>query len=723
MALDFLSKFPDAKLFPAEFKDKAHRGRICWGAGSSNDPEQIRAWAEKFPKCYFCCNYRASGIRVIDIDMKKGKDGMSELMALELANEDLPDTLTVSTPSGNGRHLYFVGECAFSIGKLGRSGTDKKSGIDIPGMTPIPGSSVPGKGEYKIIKDVPAAQLPDWWVALTGAFQPRQVNQETGALVELDMEHNTQKAIWYLKEHAPEAIEGNNGDHAAYCVACRVRDFGISMEKASELMHEHYTMKCIPQDLGWLEEKVVNAYNYAQNAQIGVLATRESAEEAFASVPLPEPVLTDIERLNKEFAVSVIGAKTFIIQEKEDDVVPLKKNDFETLLQNQRVLVGVDKPKSIPLSKIWLESPERRQVHGICFTPQGCKDGWINLWRGFSIVPEDDDDKCRLYRQHVEQVICSGNKTHINYVWAWLSDLVKNPGGRKPGVALVLRGGRGTGKGMFVRPLLQIFGRHSIQLNNREHLIGRFNHHLSDKILVFLDEAFWGGEKKNEGVLKGLITEPSITVERKGVDAFHVDSYVRCIMASNEEWVVPAGPDERRFLVLDVNEDHKQDSKGYFKALAKEIDNGGAEALLSWLLKYDAGDVDLFRAPESGARIDQKIESLDAVQAWWYECLSKGEVYDIGGWPEFVSSRVAFEDFKAWGRSWPGKIRATLTYFTRQVFGKNGLCPGKKTTRTLEGEKKQENVYALVPLNIARQQFEAFLGGPCKWPDDDFDDL
>lgn len=719
-ALDFLSKFPDAKLFPAKYEDNSHRGHICWGAGSSNDPAQIKAWAKSYPDCYFCCNYRASGIRVIDIDMKKGKNGKVELMSLELANEDLPDTLTASTPSGGGLHLYFIGECAFSIGKLGMNGTGKKSGIDIPGMTPIPGSSVPGKGEYKILKDVPAAQLPAWWIGLTGEFQPRQLNRETGALVELDMDHNVEKAVWYLKEQAPEAIEGSNGDFTAYCVAAKVRDFGISMEKASELIHEHYAVKCNPQDLGWLEEKVANAYNYAQNAQIGTLATKESAEEAFKDIEPTEPQLNDIERLNKEFAVAVIGAKTFIIQEKEDDVVPMRKNDFETFLQNQRIWVGDEKPKSVPLSKIWLEDPDRRQVHGICFSPQGCKDGWINLWRGFSVVPapEDAEKKCSLYRKHVENIICSGDKTHIKYVWAWLSDMVKNPGGRKPGVALVLRGGRGTGKGMFARPLLQIFGRHGIQLNNREHLVGRFNHHLSDKILVFLDEAFWAGEKRSEGVLKGLITEPSITVERKGVDAFHVDSYVRCIMASNEDWVVPAGPDERRFLVLDVSEDHKQDSLGYFKALSSEIDNGGTEALLAWLLAYEADGVDLFHAPESKARLDQKKESLEPAHAWWLDCLYKGVVYDHE-WPDFLVPRLALYAYNEWAKTWPGNTYMSSEKLARKIYGSKGVCQGFRSQCMVGSER--ENGYRMPTLAEARTRFEEFLGGKIEW--EVFDDL
>lgn len=445
----------------------------------------------------------------------------------------------------------------------------------------------------------------------------------------------------------------------------------------------------------------------------------DTATAAFADIEPTEPALSNIERLNKEFSVATIGSKVMIIHEDTDDVIPLRKADFETLLQNQRVWSEGDKPKSIPLSKIWLESEERRRSRGICFRPEGCDEGWVNLWQGFALEPlwENAAERCRLYREHVEKVICCSDPVHIQYVWSWMAHLVQSPGGMKPGVALVLRGGRGTGKGMFVRPLLRIFGRHGIQLNNREHLTGRFNHHLSDKVLVFLDEAFWAGDKKSEGVLKGLITEPRIPVERKGVDTYEVDSYVRCIMASNEDWVVPAGPDERRFMVMDVGDEHKQDSNGYFKALAQEIDNGGAEALLAWLLQYKV-EIDLFKAPESAARLHQKQESLEAVYQWWLDCLHKGAIYDHE-WPDFLIPRYAMAAYSEWAKSWPGRPYVGEKILSRKIYGPKGVCPGHRSQRVVETER--ENGYHIPALESARENFEKFIGGAIEW--DDFSEI
>ena len=42
-------------------------------------------------------------------------------------------------------------------------------------------------------------------------------------------------------------------------------------------------------------------------------------------------------------------------------------------------------------------------------------------------------------------------------------------------------------------------------------------------------------------------------IEFKGVNAIRMRNFVRVLMSSNEGWVVPAGMDERRFCVLDVD--------------------------------------------------------------------------------------------------------------------------------------------------------------------------
>ena len=49
---------------------------------------------------------------------------------------------------------------------------------------------------------------------------------------------------------------------------------------------------------------------------------------------------------------------------------------------------------------------------------------------------------------------------------------------------------------------------------------------------------------------------------------------MRLLITSNAEWVVPAGLEERRFVVLEVGRE-KMQNHGYFAALMSQIDNSG----------------------------------------------------------------------------------------------------------------------------------------------------
>ena len=109
-----------------------------------------------------------------------------------------------------------------------------------------------------------------------------------------------------------------------------------------------------------------------------------------------------------------------------------------------------------------------------------------------------------------------------------------------------------------------------------------------------------------------LITEPHFKVEPKGVDAFTVPNMLMIFMASNNDWVVPAGASARRYFVLDVSEKHKQDY-AYFDAIDKELDNGGRAALLHFLLNRDLTKFNIRAVPQTQALADQKARSRRGV--------------------------------------------------------------------------------------------------------------
>jgi hypothetical protein len=438
-----------------------------------------------------------------------------------------------------------------------------------------------------------------------------------------------------------------------------------------------------------------------------------------------------VATLNQFHAFTTIGSKAVILYEKSltgDDGCSLDfltPAAFREKYCNRFIPVGnEDKAKSISLGKYWLNSTDRREVEGVYFDPAGTRRDWHNMWTGFSVKPTDkpEPNKYNLYRQHVEEIICNGNAELIRYVWAWMANLVQAPA-RKIGIALVLRGGRGTGKGCFVKPLQRLLGRHSMQIHNRSQLTGRFNGHFADKLLVFVDEGYCTADKQGEGILKGLITEEDLSVERKGIDAFSIKNYSRFIIAGNEHWIVPAGIDERRFCVLEVSDRKAQDHK-YFAPIFEQMEKGGDEALLRFLLDYNLSDINLRKVPATQALLDQITSSFNSVQAFWFEILQEGSLYiddnsqESQPWDNdsiFIQNNSLYQKYLDYCTK-QNTFTTKQSAFIKTLFSSKGLCPRANKFRPNKSGNRQRG-YLIPRLEDCRKHFERVIKfeGGIKW--------
>src|SRR5215469_10479105 len=265
--------------------------------------------------------------------------------------------------------------------------------------------------------------------------------------------------------------------------------------------------------------------------------------------------------------------------------------------------------KRIGLGTWWINHSERTQYDGIVYAPGVESKRKINLWKGFACEPKDGD--CNLYLQHVRENICGGHEEYFHYLIGWMAYAVQYPG-KQGEVAVVLRGREGTGKGMFAHYFGTLFGPHFVHVSHASHLTGHFNAHLQYCSVLFADEAFFAGDRSHESILKALITEDTLMIEPKGVDPFAVRNCLHLIMSSNNDCVIPAGADARRYFVLGVSDAKKQDH-AYFAAIAREMDARGREALLHHLLDRDLSSFNVRDVPQTDALADQKAHTRRGV--------------------------------------------------------------------------------------------------------------
>jgi hypothetical protein len=360
----------------------------------------------------------------------------------------------------------------------------------------------------------------------------------------------------------------------------------------------------------------------------------EAAEEAEAAEREPENE-DQLTELNVNNCVVLDGGKTLVLRFEQVEhiaggeryvyLVPtfLRFGDFRNFYLNRRVEIETQNgTKWVDLGSWWLEHSHRRQYAGVIFRPAGASiiNNRLNLWTGWGVESKQGD--WSLLRRHIREVLAAGDQRVYDYIMNWLAWAVQHPG-EQAQVALVFIGERGSGKGTPGKALSKIFGQHALHLSSPEHLTGRFNAHLRQCSFLFADEAYAPRDKSAESSLQRLISEDTLTIEQKGRDPIEVPNLLHVMMASNNEWVIPAGAHERRFMVQRVSEAHRQDP-AWFGPLYKQMREGGYEAMLFDLLARKLGNWHPRDIIHTEALTGQQEESLSPLDAWWFELLQTG---------------------------------------------------------------------------------------------------
>lgn len=433
----------------------------------------------------------------------------------------------------------------------------------------------------------------------------------------------------------------------------------------------------------------------------------------------PSTVNDCVAEFNKRHAAILMGGKFMVLSEFWNHTLDRPEyrfsrlEDIKKLYQNAPIMVRDEKGNEHPVNPatLWMNSANRRQYIDIAFDPsEKVPDNIFNLWRGFAIKPKKG--RCALFKEHIRRVVCAGDPALAHWLMDWIAAMIQQPGGQRCGTSVVLRGMQGTGKGVFANNLGAIFGNHYVHITGQQRLTGRFNNHLKDALLVFVDEGFWAGDRRDSGSLKAMVTEDILMVEPKGVDAFPVRNHMRLIMASNNTWIVPAGLEERRFCVIDVADTHRGDH-GYFTSLVAELDKGGREAFL-WEMQRRKIDSNLREIPRTNALFDQIIHSLGTVGQWWFERLDDGFIGDeSGGWPQWRVTQHMYQHYRTFCDDVKERHPRPNHIFVKRL---KIYCPEIGHSRRLvDPAGGQKQGLTLPTLTDARRAFEQRVNMTVPW--------
>lgn len=436
----------------------------------------------------------------------------------------------------------------------------------------------------------------------------------------------------------PESQIMVNGEEATY------EEY---MANASKRFHEN------PTDLGYNPAKMYKLLSEKCELAVNAIGINVTSYE------IEEYIMSDIvEYLNTVFArIVYMSSNIFLVKHynREDKMVeysmkPVRDikacfspgSTYKLTVNNRSMIINA--------FDILFDSINALVFHRTTFCdPDDRYTEYFNLWRGYSYTKQmcifarnhsvngiitKKEFNVKSIIDHIHSFICGGDPNSTTYLLGWLAHILQFPF-KKTNTTPVLISQEGIGKDViFTQIMGSIIGNnHFVNTSSSLDIIGKFNGMLEGKTLVIFNEVH-SVEERTCSVLKSLITEDMMRVERKFINAYMVQNKLNIVICSNNtnSQVIHVSSNSRRYFFL------KCDSSiagnlDYFNDFVTSLHDDNdklIKAFADYLYNMDLSKFDVRNVPITEELVNQKVNSMPDVHDWWYNCVNERIIYHQG---------------------------------------------------------------------------------------------
>lgn len=290
---------------------------------------------------------------------------------------------------------------------------------------------------------------------------------------------------------------------------------------------------------------------------------------------MEDTVTSSYLQVKEEFqkAHAKIIYKSAFIVENDNDVIIKSKSEMLVSYQHLKFQIMTDTGiTNTPFMDMWLNDACMRIYNdiGVYPNPSKCPKNVYNMWRPFemeqyttpytkNVVALD------MFLNHIK-ILCNHEEPVYDYFKKWIAQMIQYPESKT--IMPTLISSQGAGKGTLIELLRKMFGVKKVfeTTHPSRDVWGSFNGIMVNAFLVNLDELSQKETFECEGMVKGLITNPAMTINNKGVNQFTISSYHRFIATTNNFNPVKTSEDDRRNLIISSS-DELIGNKEYFSRM------------------------------------------------------------------------------------------------------------------------------------------------------------
>jgi hypothetical protein len=164
-------------------------------------------------------------------------------------------------------------------------------------------------------------------------------------------------------------------------------------------------------------------------------------------------------------------------------------------------------------------------------------------------------------------------------------------------------------------------------------------------------------------------------------------------------------------MVLDMLDTHVND-RPYFQAMMNQLEDGGYEALLDYLLKFDLTKVNLHELPMTEAYLDQRLASASPEDKWLIDMLMAGALpISLDLRPTACIKEILTDSYVEHAKKSGFSHRASETKLG--MFLKKRFPDLIDDRPTIRGKRHRSWVFP--SLKECREKMDEVVGQPLPW--------
>lgn len=270
----------------------------------------------------------------------------------------------------------------------------------------------------------------------------------------------------------------------------------------------------------------------------------------------------------------------------------------------------------------WLKDGDNRMKYDMTVYPHDlvCPDNVFNLWRPFEMerVTEwnTDENAISMVKNHMK-IMCGNDQKVADYLLLWIAQMIQFPSVKSICPTLISK--EGAGKGTLMRLIERMLGTEKVLQTTKpsQFVFGNFNGAMPNKIFVNLDEMSKKEGEGADGHLKGLITEPRITINEKGIIPYEIPSFHRFFITTNNEDPVKTSKDDRRKLIIRASDELIGNREYFDKMYAMLEDDNAVRSIYEYFKTLPGADkFGKIPLPETEYHRDIKEAQSSPIELW-----------------------------------------------------------------------------------------------------------